>query len=135
MDVNFNFELGAFIILLLLICLWLLSSKEDENKVARAVLSKALMYLDGICFMFCFSENKGMGSKKNPDPDRIKEEVAKGETIKKRIIFIRHGESDWNNVFNKGFGPSFPIRLFKAWLRELWLYPTTDSGNKKYFFD
>ena len=119
-----NFEGGAFALLVLLICAWLFTSKADENKLVKAVLSKAIMYLEGIYFMMWFSEMKGMGPKKNPDPDRIKGKP----TTTKRLIFIRHGESDWNNVFNKGFGPSFPVRLFKAWYKELILYPTNDSG-------
>lgn len=32
----------------------------------------------------------------------------------RRIVFVRHGESQWNEVFNKGFGPSFIVRLVKA---------------------
>lgn len=39
----------------------------------------------------------------------------------------RHGESDWNEVFNRGFGPSFPMRLLMAILRELRLAETPDS--------
>lgn len=27
------------------------------------------------------------------------------------LIFIRHGESEWNDIFNKGFKPSFLVRL------------------------
>lgn len=27
-------------------------------------------------------------------------------------MFIRHGESEWNDIFNKGFKPSFLGRLF-----------------------
>ncbi|GBG28009.1 Hypothetical Protein FCC1311_042322 [Hondaea fermentalgiana] len=42
----------------------------------------------------------------------------------KQIIFVRHGESRWNEVFNKGFGPSFPGRLFRA-LRDEFLQATT----------
>lgn len=44
-----------------------------------------------------------------------------------RIIFIRHGESDWNLVFNKGFGPSFIVRLFSAMFREMLMFITRDS--------
>ena len=44
-----------------------------------------------------------------------------------RIIFIRHGESMWNLVFNRGFGPSFLVRLVKAVLYELYLIPFDDS--------
>jgi broad specificity phosphatase PhoE len=25
-----------------------------------------------------------------------------------RIVYIRHGESEWNDVFNKGLGPVRP---------------------------
>jgi broad specificity phosphatase PhoE len=49
----------------------------------------------------------------------------------KRLIFLRHGESQWNEVFNKGFGPSFFLRLAKAFVREIRLLSTRDSV----FFD
>ncbi|EOD17458.1 hypothetical protein EMIHUDRAFT_102681 [Emiliania huxleyi CCMP1516] len=39
---------------------------------------------------------------------------------KVRLIFVRHGESVWNLVFNRGFGPSF--------LHELLLVPVDDSA-------
>lgn len=45
----------------------------------------------------------------------------------KRIVFIRHGESEWNLVFNKGFGPSFPGRLLQAIMREVLLFFHVDS--------
>jgi hypothetical protein len=47
---------------------------------------------------------------------------------KVRIIFIRHGESVWNYVFNRGFGPSFLVRLVAVTLRELYLLPWDDSA-------
>eukprot|EP00981_Chlorochromonas_danica_P009909 scaffold2913_cov181-Ochromonas_danica.AAC.3 len=42
-------------------------------------------------------DNKGVGHKKNPDPDDLLTKTCTTKTI----IFIRHGESDWNHVFNK----------------------------------
>lgn len=45
-----------------------------------------------------------------------------------RIIFVRHGESVWNYVFNRGFGPSFLVRLIAVTLRELYLLPWDDSA-------
>jgi len=45
----------------------------------------------------------------------------------RRIIFIRHGESMWNLVFNRGFKPSFLLRLARALLMELWQLPFDDS--------
>eukprot|EP00924_Labyrinthula_sp_SR-Ha-C_P010287 maker-scaffold_23-snap-gene-2.4-mRNA-1 protein AED:0.28 eAED:0.28 QI:200/1/1/1/1/1/2/59/369 len=57
---------------------------------------------------------------------------------KKRIIFIRHAESAWNEVFNKGFNlqekngkKSFPNRLFSALGLEFKMLTSLDSV----FFD
>jgi len=41
------------------------------------------------------------------------------EVETKRILFIRHGESKWNETFNKGFyPPAFARRIFKALAEE-----------------
>lgn len=45
----------------------------------------------------------------------------------KRVIFIRHGESDWNSVFNKGFGITFLPRLIYALIKETLLFLFLDS--------
>jgi broad specificity phosphatase PhoE len=45
-----------------------------------------------------------------------------------RLIFVRHGESVWNYVFNRGFGPSFLVRLLRVTLHELYLLPFEDSA-------
>ncbi|CAM9185913.1 unnamed protein product, partial [Ectocarpus fasciculatus] len=87
------------------------------------VLTKIHLYLSGIVYMIVSKDNKGLGSKYNPDPALI----ASKPTVSKRIIFIRHGESDWNDVFNKGFGPSMIVRLFKSFAREFQLMTTMDS--------
>ena len=69
--------------------------------------------------------------KVTPDPDRTAAQVQQGGT-KKRLIFIRHGESLWNEVFNRGFHPiKFPLRLVKALLRE----STMAFKNDSLFFD
>jgi hypothetical protein len=43
------------------------------------------------------------------------------------MIFIRHGESDWNDVFNKGLNPGMIVRLFKAWYQEILSFPSLNS--------
>lgn len=53
--------------------------------------------------------------------------IKHNENIKHSIIFRRHGESDWNNCFNKGFNLSFPSRLISAIIAELKLLFTLDS--------
>jgi len=45
----------------------------------------------------------------------------------KRLIFIRHAESEWNEVFNRGFGASFFVRLGNAILKEAMMMPTRNS--------
>ena len=40
-----------------------------------------------------------------------------------RIIFVRHGESVWNYVFNRGFGLMFFVRLLRVTLHELCALP------------
>lgn len=54
-----------------------------------------------------------------------------GNPQTKKIIFIRHGESEWNYVFNKGFGPGFPVRLVRALISEFLMIFDQDS----LFFD
>ncbi|ETO09421.1 hypothetical protein RFI_27957 [Reticulomyxa filosa] len=46
---------------------------------------------------------------------------------KKRLILIRHGESTWNEIFNRRFDLSWPLRLFHAIARECLLFVTSDS--------
>jgi hypothetical protein len=60
--------------------------------------------------------------KKLPDPGAI---VSRKRS--KQIFFVRHGESAWNVVFNRGFGPSFPGRLLSAVFDELRVLPSLDS--------
>lgn len=73
--------------------------------------------------MIFSKETKGLGPKKNPDPDNIKGK----ETQKKMVIFIRHGESDWNDIFNKGLNPSMITRLIKGMIQEFKLFTTQNS--------
>lgn len=121
--------LDRTIVVLVLLCyVWAMyGSQKDENLLFKVVVRKIEFYLDSISFMILSKDNKGVGQKKNPDPEMILAKVQCGEVKKKRIIFIRHGESDWNNVFNKGFGLSFPVRLISAMFRELKLFTSADS--------
>ena len=73
--------------------------------------------------MIYSSDSKGVGPKKNPDPDLL----LKKETTTKTIVFIRHGESDWNNIFNKGINFKFIINLIKAFIDETMMFPTVNS--------
>ena len=146
LQLNFNTEVIPLLILTICIAIWINSSKNDENLDAKKIISKINMFLEGIFFMILSKDSKGLGPSKNLDPDSYKvyeifihhiyfiflncifKHLA---STSKRIIFIRHGESDWNDVFNKGFGPSFIFRLVGAIWRETLLMITNDSGKIK----
>ena len=120
-SIHFKFCLVQFFLVVILIqC-----SRDDENVYIKLIFRKVYSFIDSIFFMLVSKDNKGIGPKKNPDPDRIIDEI----TISKQVIFIRHGESDWNHVFNKGINISFIGRLVSAMITEsiLFLSPTMDS--------
>lgn len=81
---------------------------------ARSVLFKSSLFFRSVAHLV-LSNEKVRWPKNRPDPDVVKD---LNFTTVKRIIFVRHGESTWNEVFNRGFGPMFPIRLVKGLVRE-----------------
>eukprot|EP00484_Ammonia_sp_Unknown_P001181 CAMPEP_0197022180 /NCGR_PEP_ID=MMETSP1384-20130603/3069_1 /TAXON_ID=29189 /ORGANISM="Ammonia sp." /LENGTH=373 /DNA_ID=CAMNT_0042450163 /DNA_START=106 /DNA_END=1227 /DNA_ORIENTATION=+ len=55
------------------------------------------------------------------DPDKIMKQQTK------TLILIRHGESIWNEVFNRGINWKLPFRLLYALAQETMLFVTSDS--------
>jgi hypothetical protein len=129
--------------------IWLQCSRDHENIIIKNVFKKVglflsskffylksynlflsnscqFIYFKGFKFMILSKDTKNIGPKKNPDPDNI---IKKKLNIKtKTIVFIRHGESDWNDIFNKGINISFIGRLINAFIIEtLLLFHPTDS--------
>ena len=88
----------------------------------RFVLHKCLLFLLGLAHLI-LSRDRKWSKRKLPDPDEIKHCK---DCRKIRLIFIRHGESEWNEVFNKGKIKIFP-RFIRALFRELGLFFTGDS--------
>lgn len=123
---NINWELIKILILFLAIFFWIYSSKSNENILIKTILTKLFLYLEGILFMITSKDTSKLSSKYNPDPDLLLKHPNAIVTTK-TIIFLRHGESDWNDIFNKGFGPSIFIRLFNGFYREMKLMITMDS--------
>lgn len=70
------------------------------------------------------SKDKAWKKSSVPDPSKAP------NSNTKRIIFIRHGESEWNLIFNKGVAKLLP-RLIAAWIREMMMLISCDS----IFFD
>ncbi|KAF4661411.1 hypothetical protein FOL46_005747 [Perkinsus olseni] len=116
----------AFVLVFFLVCaalacyvVLLLTSTEDVKTKLLAMPTASLHF-------FLSKDRKW----KQPSDTRIILEEARAfpeRAHRKRIIFLRHGESMWNVVFNKGFGPSFPVRLVKCSVKEAELLPTADS--------
>lgn len=75
--------------------------------------------------MVLSKDNKKIGPKYHPCPDQLVGGDRRKTT--KKIVFMRHGESDWNDIFNKGIGPSMVYRLFCGLFREMMLMITMDS--------
>jgi hypothetical protein len=122
----FSFENILFVIFLIAIYYWIQSSKEDENVFVKHCLRKMQLFCGGITFMALSKDSKGVGPKKNPDPDRMIKQNLKIERSK-TMIFIRHGESDWNDVFNKGINVGMIKRLFNALYQEFLNFPSLQS--------
>jgi hypothetical protein len=96
---------------------WLLSF---VNRRAACVILKVQLYLESFAVMFI---SRDAVWPTQPDPDLIN----KREVQNKRLIFIRHGESEWNEVFNRGFHLTAIYRFCRAFFKEICLFATEDS--------
>ena len=80
--------------------------------------------------------------KKSPDPASFFNEGYEDDAAveKKTVIFFRHGESTWNDTFNKGdrkignFLINFIPNLFKAFGTE-WYFLASGKSSESWFFD
>lgn len=102
------------------------------NGMAMNLINKAKMLTLGIAHLV-LSRDKGWSKSKLSDTANV---VAEGKTV--TLYFIRHGESEWNSVFNVGIPPGLNAhklkiipRLIVALIRELVMAITRDS----IFFD
>jgi len=74
--------------------------------------------------IFMFLSRDG---RKRKIPDAGKLMKTEREVASKTIIFVRHGESAWNEVFNKGKDLSMLYRLLKAIFMEVMMFLKQDS--------
>lgn len=147
-----NFFSIKFQLILWILCalyLWVFSAYEDENLLAKRILVKLSNFGTSLSFMIYSKDTKGLGPKYNRDPDLIKDFVqpksistgtntldsttttseSDSSSIKvpKTLVFIRHGESDWNNIFNKGFNVRMIVTLVKSLINEIVILPLVHS--------
>jgi len=123
-------DFKRLIFVLGLLGLWLWSTKSNELVKIKTIFKKMMFWFDSIIYMILAKDNKGLGVKYQqvntaPDPIHVKKNI--GDTKVKRLIFIRHGESDWNSVFNKGKNIGMLFRLIYAVLTEWSMIFSLDS--------
>ena len=71
--------------LLASVYIWLFSSREDENKIAKNLFKKISITISSLIFMVLSKDSKGVGPKYNPDPELIKGDGLTSKTV----IFVR----------------------------------------------
>ena len=74
-------------------------------------------------------KDKKWKKKGRPDPARV---VGARDRRSKRVVFIRHGESEWNLVFNVGPKVLVPFKAVGALVREALLFLRLDDGSVLY---
>ncbi|QDZ19725.1 hypothetical protein HOP50_03g22420 [Chloropicon primus] len=92
-------------------------------KPARRVLSMQKKWATSVLYMIqskdkVKAKNLPCSSKTNLEDPKLK---------RKTLVFVRHGESVWNEVFNRGKGPGFLYRLVLSFFRELYQLTFEDS--------
>jgi hypothetical protein len=106
----------------------LLPDSSQTGSIVQALTRKAKLVAYGSYFLVL---SKDAVSSKDLQRARANaEELPPNAATERhiRLIFVRHGESVWNYVFNRGFGPSFLVRLLRVTLHELYLLPFEDSA-------
>jgi hypothetical protein len=107
-----------------------------------AAYRKLQLFWSTIEYLLFCNDKKWKTPKTDPAsffPD--KNDEANAKTIEsKTVIFVRHGESSWNDTFNKGdrsaatFVVNFIPNLVYAVFME-WLFWVTGKANESWFFD
>lgn len=146
----FSIKIQLIVWILCALYLWVFSSYEDENLLAKKILTKLSNFGTALSFMIYSKDTKGLGPKYNRDPDLIKEYVQPKSLstgtntldstttttesdssvkfkVPKTLVFIRHGESDWNNIFNKGLNVRMIVNLVKSLINEFMILPLVHS--------
>lgn len=86
---------------------------------------KGRLGLNGFVYFFLSSD------KKTRKPDDAVPDYHAPSCKKMKVVFIRHGQSEWNAVFNEGSKILLPFRFAKALVQEMLMFFDQDS----IFFD
>lgn len=102
----------------------------------RAAQAKIKLIVTTFQFLILSKDKKWKKSDEDPSSFFKDDEGVE----KKTIIFLRHGESTWNDTFNKGdrktaqFLAGFLPGLFKAFSTE-WYFLVSGKADESWFFD
>ena len=115
-----GFVIISFGLCVALIYLWLLLTSTGNVRAKLVGIPVAFMHL------LLTRDNKW---KKLADPQETFMIAIKSpeSTKKKRVYFARHGESMWNEVFNRGFDFGIIWRFISSVVQEFHLLPFPDS--------
>ena len=107
--------------LVLLMYVWLWCTKDNEMVTVKGFFRHVSVWMDSLMYMILSKDSSKLGAKYQipgsaADPAHVAKRL--NETTKKRIFFIRHGESDWNYVFNRGKNIGMLFRLLRAIISE-----------------
>jgi hypothetical protein len=104
-----------------LLYLWLLATAPGSVRAKLQGMPVSLLHL-------IFSRDNKWGPLSR-DPAEVIAHCSRGpETVqRKRVYFIRHGESIWNEVFNRGHDVSMVYRLFTSIIQEIQVLNLPDS--------
>ena len=104
----------------------------------RAAIRKFGIFCTSVQYLVLCKDKRFKAPPK--DPATAFEGKSEAEIDKKTVIFVRHGESTWNDTFNKGdrktlaFIQGFIPGLFKAVFNE-WYFWVTGQENESWFYD
>ncbi|EAN97015.1 hypothetical protein C3747_1g332 [Trypanosoma cruzi] len=95
------------------------------SPAAQALRMKIGSYISGVQFMMVADDLPKSFTGSNHM--QMKAPATEGSKRVIRVVFIRHGQSVWNSLFNS-FGALWPLRLVKAFVRET-IYLFMDPFN------
>ena len=106
-----------------------ISSTLLFDRVGRDVLVVKLgLWIKGL-LMMVVGKDKKWKKKGRPDPAVV---GGAKDKKRKRLVFIRHGESEWNLVFNVGPKILVPVKALVALIREILLFLQVNPGSILY---
>jgi len=94
------------------------------SAAARRVVDMQFAWLAAAYYLF-HSKDKAFSLK--DVKDAVHTDLKDPKLVTKTIVFIRHGESCWNEMFNRGFDPGFLFRVARGLLLELHRMTLGDS--------